>query len=69
MAIKSYKALLKISPRNAEVHYYLGLVYKHYYNDKKKALFHFKKCLKIDPEFKNKNDIKYLIKMGWQNEW
>lgn len=62
-AIDAYKKSLEIDPYNAEVHYNLGLLYKHYQNNSKKATYHFRQYLKLSPDAKNRKDVEFLIQM------
>lgn len=62
-AIDTYVKVVKLDPKNAEVNYNLGLLYKHSQSDNKKALYHFKKYLQLNPKAKNKKEVEYLIKM------
>lgn len=62
-AIKAYEKSLVYDQRNADVYYYLGLLYKHSGKNDKKAIFNLKQYLKYNPGAKNKNEIQYLIDM------
>jgi len=62
-AIDAYTKALSLNPNNAEVNYNLGLLYQHSRGDAKKALHHFKKYLRLEPEAKNKEEVEYLIEM------
>ena len=63
LAIEAYLAALKFNPNNAEVHYNLGLLYKHYKDDSKKAVYHLEKYLQLSSDTANKKEVEYLIKM------
>lgn len=60
-AIDAYTNTLNLDPKNSEVNYNLGLLYKHSQSDNKKALYHFKKYLQLNPKAKNKKEVEYLI--------
>ncbi|MDD5431548.1 MAG: tetratricopeptide repeat protein [Candidatus Omnitrophica bacterium] len=62
-AITAYTKSLKINRKNAQVHYDLGLLYKHSLNNNSKAIYHFKQYLWIKPDAPNRKDIEYLINM------
>jgi len=62
-AIGAYQKSLISDPNNADVHYYLGLLYQKSNKDVKKAVFHFKRYLYMKPDAKNREDVKYLIEM------
>lgn len=63
LAIEAYLKSLDFNPRNAQVHYNLGLLYKHSQDNTKKALYHLKKYLQFSPEAKNKKEVEYLIRL------
>jgi len=63
LAIEAYEKSLSFNSRNPDVHYNLGLLYKHSRNNSKKAVYHFKKYLQLNPEAKNREEVKYLIEM------
>lgn len=62
-AIGAYRNSLISNPNNADIHYYLGLLYQKSNKDVEKAVFHFKKYLYLKPDAKNREDVKYLIEM------
>ncbi|MFH1442361.1 MAG: tetratricopeptide repeat protein [Candidatus Omnitrophota bacterium] len=62
-AIEAYEKSLSFDRRNADVYYYLGLLYKHSKNNDKKAISNLKQYLKYKPGAKNRDEIKYLIDM------
>lgn len=62
-AIDAYSKSLVYGPNNADVHYYLGLLYQKSMKNPEKAVFHFKKYLYLKPDAKNKDDVRYLIDM------
>lgn len=62
-AIEAYEKSLAFNRRNADVYYYLGLLYKHSNNNDKKAIYNLKQYLNYKPLAKNKDEIKYLIEM------
>lgn len=62
-AIDTYLKVVKLDPKNPEVNYNLGLLYKHSQSDNKKAEYHFRRYLQLDPKAKNKKEVEYLIKM------
>ena len=63
LAIDAYIKSLSFNSRNAQVHYNLGLLYKHSQDNYKKSVYHFKKYLALDPQAKNRKEVEYLIKM------
>jgi tetratricopeptide (TPR) repeat protein len=63
LAIEAYNKALSANPGNAEVHYYLGLLYRHSKDNSAKAIYHLKKYLQFNPDASNKKDVEYIIKM------
>jgi tetratricopeptide (TPR) repeat protein len=63
LGIDAYEKSLSFNPDNAEVHYNIGILYKHSKSDSKKAAQHLKKYLRLNPEAKNRKEVEYLIKM------
>jgi LysM repeat protein len=61
-AIDLYEAALDDSPRCAEVHYKLALLYDDKLNDPVSALHHFKRCLALSPNGPHANEVKKSIK-------
>ncbi len=61
-AINLYEAALDDSPRCAEVHYKLALLYDDKLNDPVSALHHFRRCLALSPNGSHANDVKNSIK-------
>src|SRR5713101_447442 len=61
-AINLYEAALDDSPRCAEVHYKLALLYDDKLNDPVSALHHFRRCLALSPNGAHVNDVKNSIK-------
>src|SRR5881394_4669135 len=61
-AINLYEAALDDSPRCAEVHYKLALLYDDKMNDPLNALHHFKRYLIIAPNGARANDVKEFVK-------
>jgi tetratricopeptide (TPR) repeat protein len=61
-AINLYEAALDDSPRCAEVHYKLALLYDDKLNDPISALHHFKRYLALSPTGAHANDVKNSIK-------
>ena len=61
-AINLYEAALDDSPRCAEVHYKLALLYDDKLNDPVSALHHFKRYLALSPTGAHANDVKNSIK-------
>ena len=61
-AINLYEAALDASPRCAEVHYKLALLYDDILNDPVSALHHFKRYLALSPTGAHANDVKNSIK-------
>ena len=63
LAIEAYLKSLSFNPRDAEVHYNLGILYKHYLDNTKKATYHLKKYLEFNSKAPNKKEVEYLIGM------
>src|SRR5438067_3712609 len=61
-AINLYEAALDDSPRCAEIHYKLALIYDDKLNDPVSALHHFRRCLALSPNGAHTNDVKNSIK-------
>ncbi len=61
-AINLYEAGLDDSPRCAEIHYKLALLYDDKMNDPLNALHHFKRYLTLSPNGSRANDVKSLMK-------
>ena len=61
-AVNLYEAALDDSPRGAEVHYKLGLLYDDKLNDPVSALHHFKRYLALSPNGPHAKDVKDSIK-------
>jgi LysM repeat protein len=61
-AINLYEAALDDSPRCAEIHYKLALLYDDKLNDPLNALHHFKRYLALSPNGSHANDVKNSIK-------
>jgi LysM repeat protein len=61
-AINLYEAVLDDSPRCAEIHYKLALLYDDKINDPLSALHHFKRYLALSPNGSHANDVKNSIK-------
>ena len=62
---KAYNKLLeayKLDPRNADVHLSLGILYLNHFNEKEKALIHIREALQINPNHKQVNQMKDIIK-------
>src|SRR5713101_4141555 len=60
-AINLYEAALDDSPRCAEIHYKLALLYDDKLNDPVSALHHFRRCLALSPNGAHVNDVKNSI--------
>jgi LysM repeat protein len=60
-AINLYEAALDDSPRCAEIHYKLALLYDDKLNDPVSALHHFKRYLALSPNGPHANDVKKSI--------
>jgi len=63
LAIQSYEKSLSFNPNNAEAHYNIGLLYKHYLDNSKKAAYHLKKYLELNSKAPNRKEVEYLIDM------
>lgn len=61
-AINLYETALDDSPRGAEVHYKLALLYDDKLNDPVGALHHFKRYLSLNPNGSHAKDVKNSIK-------
>ncbi len=61
-AINLYEAALDDSPRCAEIHYKLALLYDDKLNDPVSALHHFKRYLALSPNGPHANEVKKSIK-------
>ena len=61
-AINLYEAALDDSPRGAEVHYKLALLYDDKLNDPVSAVHHFKRYLALSPNGPHAKDVKDSIK-------
>jgi tetratricopeptide (TPR) repeat protein len=61
-AVNLYEAALDDSPRSAEVHYKLALLYDDKLNDPVSALHHFKRYLALNPNGAHAKDVKDSIK-------
>ena len=61
-AINLYEAALDDSPRSAEVHYRLALLYDDKLNDPLSALHHFRRYLALSPSGAHAADVKNSIK-------
>jgi LysM repeat protein len=61
-AVNLYEAALDDSPRGAEVHYKLALLYDDKLNDPVSALHHFKRYLALTPNGSHAKDVKNSIK-------
>src|SRR5215813_7707589 len=61
-AVNLYEAALDDSPRGAEVHYKLALLYDDKLNDPVSALYHFKRYLALSPNGAHAKDVTDSIK-------
>src|SRR6266705_2764727 len=61
-AVNLYEAALDDSPRGAEVHYKLALLYDDKLNDPVSALHHFKRYLALSPNGPHANEVKNSMK-------
>jgi len=61
-AIDLYEAALDDSPRCAEIHYKLALLYDDKMNDPLNALHHFKRYLVLSPNGSHASDVKNSVK-------
>jgi LysM repeat protein len=61
-AVNLYEAALDDSPRGAEIHYKLALIYDDKLNDPVSALHHFKRYLALSPNGSHAKDVKDSIK-------
>jgi LysM repeat protein len=61
-AVNLYEAALDDSPRGAEIHYKLALIYDDKLNDPVSALHHFKRYLALSPNGSHAKDVRDSIK-------
>jgi tetratricopeptide (TPR) repeat protein len=61
-AINLYEAALDDSPRCADIHYKLALLYDDKLNDPLNALHHFKRYLALSPNGPHANEVKDFVK-------
>lgn len=61
-AVNLYEAALDDSPRGAEIHYKLALIYDDKLNDPVSALHHFKRYLALSPNGSHAKDVKDSMK-------
>src|SRR6476646_7543030 len=61
-AVSLYEAALDDSPRGAEIHYKLAIIYDDKLNDPVSALHHFKRYLALSPNGPHAKDVKDSIK-------
>src|SRR5258705_2136779 len=61
-AVNLYEAALDDSPRGAEIHYKLALIYDEKLNDPVSALHHFKRYLALSPNGTHAKEVKNSIK-------
>src|SRR5881628_3642089 len=61
-AINLYEAALDDSPRCAEIHYKLAVLYDDKLNDPVSALHHFKRYLALSPNGTHANEVKNSVK-------
>src|SRR6266566_4555803 len=61
-AINLYEAALDDSPRCAEIHYKLAVLYDYKMNDPLSALHHFRRYLALSPNGSHANDVKNSMK-------
>ena len=61
-AVNLYEAALDDSPRGAEIHYKLAIIYDDKLNDPVSALHHFKRYLALSPNGPHAKDVKDSIK-------
>ena len=67
LAIEAYENYLDFNPLDADVHYNLGLLYKHSQDNSGLAVLHLKKYLELNSKAKNKKEVEYLIGMLDEN--
>ncbi len=53
--------LLETSPRNAEAHRRLGILYNNTYSDPLNAVKHLKQALELDPDIKNAEELRRVV--------
>jgi tetratricopeptide (TPR) repeat protein len=61
-AVNLYEAALDDSPRCADIHYKLALLYDDKLNDPLNALHHFERYLSLNPNGSRANDVKNFVK-------
>lgn len=62
-AVETYLGALRLKPDDAEIHFALGEVYLTCLYDKKRALFHLKKTLDLNPHHPRAGQIGDVIKI------
>ncbi|KPK97829.1 MAG: hypothetical protein AMJ95_07125 [Omnitrophica WOR_2 bacterium SM23_72] len=69
-AIREFQKDLELNPNDAAAHYNLGLIYAEYFDDKAKAISHFKRYITLDPQDKDADRAKkYILTWEmWQDE-
>ncbi|KPK99247.1 MAG: hypothetical protein AMJ95_00445 [Omnitrophica WOR_2 bacterium SM23_72] len=69
-AIREFQKDLELNPNDAAAHYNLGLIYAEYFDDKAKAINHFKRYITLDPQDKDADRAKkYILTWEmWQDE-
>ncbi|MFH0826291.1 MAG: tetratricopeptide repeat protein [Candidatus Omnitrophota bacterium] len=69
-AIREFLKDLELNPDDAAAHYNLGLIYAEFFDDKAKAIHHFKRYITLDPQDKDADRAKkYILTWEmWQDE-
>jgi len=61
-AAQEFMQAVRLNPQDAEACYNLGILYEIFLNDKKMAVFYYRKYLEINPEAQDKGIVKSWIK-------
>ncbi len=62
-AIKEFEETLRLNQRYAEAHSNLGVVYYNNLKENKKALFHFRHALRLDPNVEQADSIRQIVQL------
>lgn len=60
-AVDAFARAIEINPENSSVHKALGVVYANYFNNTRKALFHLKETLRLNPNQPMAGEIEAAI--------
>ena len=62
-ALGRYKKAVKLNPSDSWAHYNMGVIYDFYLNNNKKAIYHYKKYLKLKPIQEEGREIRERVLM------